>query len=374
MPDLHVALVTPRETRGGIATYSEQFSMALRDEGATVTPVAIAAPETANPREFNAVLGAIPPDADVIHVQYEAGVFGSLGVTGVCAPFLFRRLARTGPPVATTIHEVHRRHDHRGALGDRLLRLRDQIIERRILGASDIVFVHTYEAAAVLADRHGESDAVVRLPHPANLDVDPVDTETAKARLDVEGFVVLIFGWVEAKKRYEDVIRVLPELPDATCVIAGEPRRDSDRDVLRSALDLAANLGVEERVEYLGYVNEEEVPVVLSAADVVVLPYRRVGQSGVVNLALSHRRPVVTSSLPAFEELADEFGCIETYEDHGELVDLVRSLKTGTDPERLDRIDRYLEAVSWPSFAERTVQAYRAAREPVNHRSSRDSD
>lgn len=361
MSEIHVALVTPWNQRGGIATYSEKFAAEFEKADIKTTIIQIENTESTNPFEFTELLTEIPSDTDVIHIQYEAGLFGNLGMSGIGAPAFFFALNRTDFPVVVTLHEVHAEHPHRDPVGDHLLQLRDTIIERLALRAADATVVHTSRAKEVLESRHGDHWRIERMLHPTDAGVDPIPTDRAKAELGVEGPVALTFGFVEEKKHYEEVISALPALPDLTYLIAGGFREGEGEAVLERVQDLAADLGITERVRYLGYVKESDIQVVFSAADVVVLPYERVSQSGVVNDALAYRRPVVASSLPAFEELREEYRCLRTYEDPSELPATLKAiLSDESERERLhEATERYCDNVSWKSFAEESCQLYR---------------
>lgn len=361
MTDLHVALITPWQRRGGISTYSERFVEALETRDVTVSVVPIQNPNRANPLAFRSLVEDVPADTDIIHVQFEAGIFGTLGMTGVGAPAFFRKLeAIEAAPVVITLHEVHRVHDHRGYLGDRLLRMRDFVIERLALRAADATIVHTEEAVRILEQRHGTDPRIERMLHPTDADVEPVPSAEAKSTLGIEESVALTFGFVEHKKRYEDVVRVLPEFPSLDYVIAGGLRDGEGEEVLRSVREIATEVGVSDRLHHLGFVPDDRIPTVFSAADVVILPYERVSQSGAVNDALAYRRPVIASSLPAFEELRSEFGCLLTYEDNDGLKTALRDvLETQTTRRQLTQAAKcYVESVSWSSFADASVDLY----------------
>jgi len=361
MTDTHVALISSWNRPGGIASYSARFAEALQETGARCTVVPIENSDSANPLEFVSLISEVPTDADVIHVQFEAGLFGQLGMTGVGAPAFFLALARSDKPVVTTLHEVHSEHLHGGRVGDRLLRSRDFTIERLALRTSDAIVVHTGQARTILQERHSENHHVERMLHPADESAEQLPQEEAKEELGFEGPTLLTFGFVEEKKRYQDVIRVLPELPDVTYVIAGGYRGDDGKDHANECLELAAELEVEDRIRFTGYVDDGEVPILFSAADAVVLPYERVSQSGVVNDALAYRRPVVASSLSAFEELRSEFDCLLTYDRQSELNEQVSaSLYDGEIQACLRRrADEYVNAVSWERFADQSLNLYR---------------
>lgn len=362
MSEIHVALVTPWNRRGGIATYAERL-VAEFDKEADIrtTIVDIKNPDATNPFEFIGLLDEIPSNADVVHVQFEAGLFGNLGMSGVGAPAFFIELELNKIPAVVTLHEVHAEHPHRGPVSDRLLRLRDGVIEQLALRAADASIVHTSRAKEILNSRHGEHWRIEQMLHPTDANIDPISTDEAKAELGVEEPVALTFGFVEEKKRYEDVVRVLPALPKVTYLIAGGLREGEGEVVLERVRELAEQFGVADQIRYLGYINDRNVPVVFSATDVVVLPYDRVSQSGVVNDALAYRRPVVAPSLPAFEELSSEFGCLVTYDNRRELqVTLETTLHDESERERLCKAAKtYCDDVNWKLFAEQSQRLYR---------------
>jgi glycosyltransferase involved in cell wall biosynthesis len=357
----HVALVTPWETGGGIANYSRRFRDALEDTGVNVSVVPIGTPSTWNPWRFNDTIERIPADTDVVHVQYEAGVFGRLVVSGVCTPSFFARLARENWPVVTTVHEVHRFDRDAGWITQGVLRMRDTVLERIVLSSSETTIVHTEEAEEILKDRHGRGWQVERMRHPVDKRVGPpVDKDAARAEFGLgKGPVLLTFGWVESKKRYEDVVRVLPELPNAVYLIAGEPRTEGDESVLKEIRNLSERLGVADRVRHLGYVEDDELPLVFGATDLAIVPYTHVTQSGAVNTALAYQCPVVARSLPAFEELSRAYECILTYADPESLLYVLEAV---LDDETLYSLEQsakqYAKTETWEAFASDTQVLY----------------
>lgn len=54
------------------------------------------------------------------------------------------------------------------------------------------------------------------------------------------------------------------------------------------------------------YIDFEEEKYYFSAADIVVLPYTNVYQSGVVQLAFAYSRPVIASDIPGFRDIVHE--------------------------------------------------------------------
>jgi len=62
-------------------------------------------------------------------------------------------------------------------------------------------------------------------------------------------------------------------------------------------------LGVGDRVELRNrYVSNEEAALLFTAADAALLPYRSASQSGVVQLAFAHGRPVIATAVGGLPE------------------------------------------------------------------------
>ena len=98
-------------------------------------------------------------------------------------------------------------------------------------------------------------------------------------------------------------------------------------------------------------------------ADIIVLPYRSITQSGVLLLALYFRKIIVCSDLPSFRETLEgypsnlffEAGSIE-----GLKSVIERILDHQTDNERaLEVIDKLREKYSWESAAKKTINVYK---------------
>jgi glycosyltransferase involved in cell wall biosynthesis len=81
-------------------------------------------------------------------------------------------------------------------------------------------------------------------------------------------------------------------------------------------------------VQITGILDDEEFHAVFIAADLVVLPYRKVTQSGIFNLCVAYEVPTLASDKPYFARLETEWNCIELFdpENPTESAALVRSV------------------------------------------------
>ncbi|WP_432544507.1 glycosyltransferase family 4 protein [Kineococcus sp. SYSU DK002] len=111
-----------------------------------------------------------------------------------------------------------------------------------------------------------------------------------RAELAVDGELLLVAGRLHPQKRVDRSIRLLPHLPAATLVLAGD---GPDRPALER---LARELGVADRVRSLGAVDRDRLPQLQAAADVSLLTSQwREGLPMAVLESLACGTPVVTS-------------------------------------------------------------------------------
>lgn len=219
---------------------------------------------------------------DVVHVHCErAGVW--LLATAWLAGC--RSLVRT----------AHSPRNFRGGL--RLSRMAERWLARRLLGVRFVAVSETVRAseAACFANPCrviGNWIDLSAFPVPS-----AADRLAARARLGLpaDGFVLASVGNCSPVKNHEAVLRALPELPEALYLHAGY---SSDEAGERA---LAVRLGVEDRVRFLGVV--DDVAEVLAAADCFVMPSLYEGQGMAAAEALASGLPCVLSDVAGLRDL-----------------------------------------------------------------------
>jgi glycosyltransferase involved in cell wall biosynthesis len=79
---------------------------------------------------------------------------------------------------------------------------------------------------------------------------------------------------------------------------------------------VAARFRGAERIQFTGYVAEEQIPELFGAATMMVMPYSSAaGSSGVAHLACEYGVPIICADIPDFREMAnDENLAVEFYE------------------------------------------------------------
>jgi glycosyltransferase involved in cell wall biosynthesis len=132
-----------------------------------------------------------------------------------------------------------------------------------------------------------------------------------------EGAVVLVPARLTAQKGQSVLLRAAPAIAGAHFVFAGD---GPDRAALAA---LASQLGLDGRVTFLG--RRRDVPELIAAADLVVLPSWYEGLPLAVLEAMAAGRPVIASRLPGIQEIITE-GADGVLFEPGDPADLARAI------------------------------------------------
>jgi glycosyltransferase involved in cell wall biosynthesis len=278
-------------------------------------------------------------DADVVHYQW-------LTVQPLDVHLLPPRRPRV-----LTAHDVLPREPRPGQLAAtrRLVRRMDGVVVHSEHGARRLRDELGADATRVRVIPHGAFDYLTRLPGER-----PLPPELAA----VEGPVVLFFGLLRPYKGIEVLLEAFAAVEGAELWIVGMPRVE-----LAPLEALAARTGATVRF-VPRFVNDPEIPAYFRRADLVVLPYREIDQSGVLYTALAFGKPLVLSAVGGFVEVAEQHGAARLVApgDPAALAAALTDLLA--DPgarARLAAAARVAAAgpYSWDAVAARTLELYR---------------
>lgn len=185
----------------------------------------------------------------------------------------------------------------------------------------------------------------------------PGDRAAARNGLGVRGFVLASVGSLIPRKGHELVIEAVADLPDCELLIAGQ-------GPLRRTLErLAADLGIAERVHFLGEVRHDVLADVYRAADVLVLASSREGWANVLLEAMACGTPVIATDVNGTCEVVRDSvaGRLLQIRDPSALRAELTSLRRAM-PNR-DAVRRYAEQFGWRdvALANRTILSAAAA-------------
>jgi glycosyltransferase involved in cell wall biosynthesis len=182
-----------------------------------------------------------------------------------------------------------------------------------------------------------------------------VDSREVRAEFgfDAEAPVILFAGRLAEQKRVDDLLKAIDLLqhvqPNLRTMVVGEgPLRDRLEEIA-SAYEL------NDRVRFLGH--REDVPRLMAAADVVVLPSAYEGLPNVVLEAMRYRKPVVATAAPGTTEVVvdNETGLLVPVGDVMLLARAIRDLVR--DPMRARRLGEAGRARVEASFRADTMIA-----------------
>lgn len=180
----------------------------------------------------------------------------------------------------------------------------------------------------------------------------PVPRDQARARLGLEGPLLLSVGYLIERKGHDLLIRALRELPGWRAVIVGHGE-------LRQQLGaLAQNAGVADRVRFAGAVEQRELKDYYSAADALVLASSREGMANVLLESLACGTPVIATPLWGTPEVVarPEAGRLMRDRSVGALVSAVNELMRS--PPAPHSVRTYAEEFSWDATTAGQLQLF----------------
>jgi glycosyltransferase involved in cell wall biosynthesis len=282
-------------------------------------------------------------EADVAHFQW-------LSVQHLDGRLLPARRSPSGVrrPLVLTAHDVLPREPRPGQLA----------AQRRLYERFDAIVVHSAHGRARLTGELRIDPARVHvIPHGAFAHL--ADRPPQPSPFQTERPVVLCFGLMRPYKGIDLLLDAWREIDDAELWIAGMPRFDISH--LRRAAP--PNVRFVPR-----FIDDTELPAYFQRADLVVLPYREIDQSGVLFTALAFGVPLLLSDVGGFPEAAAT-GAARTFP-AGDVPALHAALRELlSDPAALSSMAERGRAAaagpySWDEIAQRTLGLYGSLMSP----------
>ncbi len=246
--------------------------------------------------------------SDVVHAQWSLSAFAVLPWT-----ILYRR------PLIVSL---------RGADVD--LALKHPLTK---LGLMMVLKFSTY----LTPNNKGHYDLLCSLGYSHKVEVVPNGVDTAlyrqrpkktlrkKLGIPQQSIVAIFVGWLIPRKGVEYLLRAFSELyprySGLRVYVVGSGYLDS------SLKRLAQQLGVADRVTFVGAVPSASVPLWVSASDMLVLPSLSEGRPNVIGEAMAAGLPVLASRIPGNTDLIQE-GVSGLFFAPKNSHDLARALKT----------------------------------------------
>lgn len=209
-----------------------------------------------------------------------------------------------GKRIVLTVHNVNAglRDGNDSAINRLTLRMQYRL--------SDHFFVHTEQMKRELCSSFEvPTDKVSVIPFGINSTVPNtrLEPEKAKARIGLSSSdkAILFFGNIAPYKGLKHLVHALALLvakdPDYKLVIAGRPKNCAPywEEIQRQINLLRLRQYIIEKIEYIP---DEETEIYFKAADLLVLPYLHIFQSGVLFLGYNFGLPVVATDVGSLRE------------------------------------------------------------------------
>jgi glycosyltransferase involved in cell wall biosynthesis len=263
--------------------------------------------------------------------------------------------------VVFTIHNVKPRHQdfkfYHPFLYKLMYRLCDHIIIHSKQGMFDVMRLFSVKQEKISVIPHGDYKFFTQNGK--------MSKKTAKIKLGLsdQDRTILFFGAIRKNKGLDQIILALPSIIDrlrsAKLLIVGEPCEDYSK---YKNMIVKNNLS-QFVYEKLDYIENNQVYQYFLAADLVVLPYHEITQSGVLQIAYAFSKPVVASAIGGFLEsiIEGKNGYLVPPGDTASLASKVSDVLEDRDKiKRMGDYSRYLSdsQYSWDSIAEKTFSVY----------------
>jgi glycosyltransferase involved in cell wall biosynthesis len=239
----------------------------------------------------------------------------------------------------------------------------------------DHIFVHTLKMKEELRRDFGVGESavtVIRYPVNNALPETGITAVEAKRRLGLgeDEKAILFFGRIRPYKGIElllDSFRILvtDEQAKYRLIIAGEPKKGSEQYLDEIQYSINRNFDQEQVIQKIQFIPDDEMELYLKAADILVLPYKEIFQSGILFLAYSFGLPVVATDVGSFGEdvIEGRTGFLCKPGDPVELAKAIRTYFTSDLYKHLEirrqEIRDHVNAThSWRAVAELTCSAY----------------
>jgi len=226
-------------------------------------------------------------------------------------------------------------------------------VERAVYRRSQVLVCLSQAFADVLVDEYGVAPWRIRVV-PPGVDLDhfrPRNREEARDRLDLpDGFLALTVRRLAERMGLDVLLASWAKRPDGLLLVAGSGPAKQALHSQAKALGLGAD-----RVRFLGRVEDSDLPLYYSAADVSVVPTTALEGFGLVVLeSLASGTPVIASATGGLAEVLPRLQpdlLVEAGDPFG-LADRLSGAATGRQPlPTSEACRRFAEKFTWPHVA-----------------------
>jgi D-inositol-3-phosphate glycosyltransferase len=238
---------------------------------------------------------------------------------------------------------------------------------------ADHIFVHTKKMKhELVCEFDVEANKITVIPYGINNAVPFSELTRKEARrklgLRNDEKAILFFGAIKQYKGLDDLVAAFQQIAargDYRLIIAGE-RKKGYEEYWQSIQQMIQRDPSREKVlQKIEFIPDSEIEIYFRAADVAVLPYTEIFQSGILFLAYAYGLPVIATDVGSFSEdiVEGKTGLICKPRDPGDLaITIQRYFKTelyrALEHRHQEIRDYALSRHSWSIVADLTRNVY----------------
>ena len=261
--------------------------------------------------------------------------------------------------VVLTIHDVASlaRIGSPSIMSSFIYKLTDLILTHNKFSEDEIIKIDTSLKESIHIVPHGNYTPFINIQKNKNKSREYLELPNEKT-------ILLFFGMIKKVKGLEVLLKSLRKVvdtnPDTVLLIAGRSW-ENDFAIYQEIIDrnnLSKNIILHKK-----FIPHEDVEHYYCASDLVVLPYTKIYQSGVLMMALSYEKPALVSDLSPLKEVIidNENGFLFKSEDVNDLAKKLNSILF--DKEKLERVRKNGNTLinakfSWDEIGRLTKKAY----------------
>ena len=313
---------------------------------------------------------------DLIHFNFELRDFGLYKV-GITFPFLLFLIKMTKTKTVVTIHEVYVNKENnqwkiyeyqKVPLPRFVLKILVNFFIKISCKFSDRIIVLNSATKHALTDYYKipeekikvVSYAVEKKPVPQNS-----EKRTKFEKLFNKKKIILCFGSISPRKGLDISIKsmktVSQSFPDYLLVITGRANK-YNKDFENELHNLSKKLGIEDKIIFTGFVDDDEVQILFESAKIALFNYKpsNVGSTAIHN-AIQNLVPIIASNVDTFTQFLDKKDAIFVEPDNvSQLSDAIIQLAKNPDLnyKLTERLKELAKKYTWKNTASQYIQTY----------------
>jgi D-inositol-3-phosphate glycosyltransferase len=261
--------------------------------------------------------------------------------------------------VVLTIHDVSSfaNTSDSSIIGSMIYKLTDLMLTHNKFSKSEIIKDNPHLSSRIHIVPHGNYVPFINMQN---------DKENSRKRLEIpnDKKVLLFFGMIKKVKGLDVLLQALKDVvkenPDVLLLIAGKAWENNFASYQR-IIDENNLSGY--CLLHTKFIPHSDVEHYYCAADLVVLPYKKIYQSGVLVMTLSYGKPALVSDLPPLKEVVTDMQTAFLFESENSTLLAEKLNSILLNPEKLEQVRINGEELintkyDWNQIGRQTKQAY----------------